>query len=323
MRATMLVNYKFKVDGQVLFDKKQLIPISVDEFTMEFIVDKVGLLTHISVVSRIPVASVPKNNKPQLELQEQILNDSRLKKVKHKIKGLESIFSLWANFRSIDTDVFEINWIIEHEKERDPNNLTTLRSIKEGVSFENLEVFPFDIAARSILICDQGHLVAIANTFLRKGNRSFSDEEYIEAIYYFYLVFETMFGDGKFKGVAVKKAYSNSAELKRLFNQVISEPLQEWVGNDLMDEFLSHPIYKSLDFDKFFGHFVDLRGYLHHHSLKNPNAWDPSKPSKYAIDAAVMAQLAYTAIFKSTYSLLDSEAVKKEFLKQSENTMVE
>ena len=60
--------------------------------------------------------------------------------------------------------------------------------------------------------------------FYRRGILEFQKDNYREAIYYFYFILETIFGEGKCKEAAVIDAFKKSPELQQCVGRAISDP---------------------------------------------------------------------------------------------------
>jgi len=318
----MKVQFKFQILGQIRLDPAGVFPIVHQGRRFEFILDGDRMLNHVRVTASIETPDMPRAIGSNKEIKRYVLEDPLLKDIKNQIRKLEALLSVWGNIRSINTEDFEINWIPENNTERHPLNLTTFQCKRYKHAPYELEYMPYDLIARSVLAIENGKNISTISGFFRKGNWDFENEDYIDAIYDYYLIFETLFANGKFRGAEVKREFSGSMEFRLLFERAFSEPIENWLGDKFHNEFLSHSIYSKKEFSGYIDHFVNTRGKLHHHSLGNPNAWDPNQPGIYGLDAAVMGHLAYAVIFESTFLFLDDPEIVLKY-KQQERNFVE
>jgi hypothetical protein len=61
-------------------------------------------------------------------------------------------------------------------------------------------------------------------------------------------------------------------------------------------------------------HLVELRGFLHHHSIKNKKAWNPSKQSDFKGDALFWQSVCHEAAIKSCTEILYRAEELEKFL---------
>jgi hypothetical protein len=66
---------------------------------------------------------------------------------------------------------------------------------------------PFDLLARSVLAGNAAYEIEMPLSFFRHGLIDLRDRQYIEAIYDFYFVLDTMCAEGTFKARDQKKAF--------------------------------------------------------------------------------------------------------------------
>lgn len=79
---------------------------------------------------------------------------------------------------------------------------------------------------RSVIAAKNGSAISTIGGFLRKGSWDYKNEEYIDAIYDYYLIFETLFANGKFKSIAVKKEFIGSTSFAPLLKKPLVSQLR-------------------------------------------------------------------------------------------------
>jgi hypothetical protein len=83
---------------------------------------------------------------------------------------------------------------------------------------------PFDVLARAIFAADAATDIEIPLNVFRRGMLDVSERNYIEAIYDFYFILETLFGEGKFKSAAVSNAFLDSSQLRSCVERAVADP---------------------------------------------------------------------------------------------------
>ncbi len=132
--------------------------------------------------------------------------------------------------------------------------------------------------------------------FFRRGCRDIEDRQYVDAIYHFYFVLETLFANGKFKMVAVIQEFLSSDELCGAVDLLLADPGPTFTMNKpIMAQFAR--TYQLLGRDKLVEKLVELRGFLHHHTLKHKGIWKPEWQQIYELDALVLQGVAYNVVF--------------------------
>src|SRR5205814_983136 len=94
----------------------------------------------------------------------------------------------------------------------------------EPVHDSEVRSTPFDVLARAIIAADAATDIEVPLNFFRRGMLDVYGRNYIEAIYDFYFILETLFGEGKFKTDAVSAAFLNSSQLRSCVERAIMDP---------------------------------------------------------------------------------------------------
>jgi len=121
--------------------------------------------------------------------------------IKRELRSLQGLLSLFG-LHSIDFDEFkefEVEWLPDNDEEK--ANLDIFSMAKKSVPVPDGQIpqLPFDIFARAVMAADAAADIEVPMNFFRRGMLDLYDGNYIEAIYDFYFILETVFGEGKFK----------------------------------------------------------------------------------------------------------------------------
>lgn len=310
----MKARYRFSVEGLLKLDPKQMLPISDNGFVYEFVLNDLNMVTHIQVT--VPVAEewYPKYYEDSSGRSVLDTTNPALNFIHRNLKGIEALMSIWS-LKSIDKNSYDIKWLPENAEEKQKLLVSSQSFKAEKQNPEDIEPLSYDFVARSVISSWAGAKLSTITGFYRKGTFDIYDGEFIDSIYDFYMILESLYGDGKWRGKDVKRNLKATEELKNAFYEVTNN-LGHYLRPKLLNQYNNHEHYSTGLFEDAIDHFVDLRGSLHHHSEKNPNAWDPNKPENYELDALILFALCGKIIFKKIWLFIDDESVKEQYNKQ-------
>lgn len=123
------------------------------------------------------------------------------------VEGAVAMFGL----KKFDFEHRTTEWIPETDEERDPAGILSFAKRKSS-SREPLPV-AFDMYARALIVADDLAFLEVALNFNRRGRDDISAQRYVEAIYNFYFVLETMFGGGLFKKNQILDKFLNNDQV--------------------------------------------------------------------------------------------------------------
>lgn len=164
------------------------------------------------------------------------------------------------------------------------------------------------LLARSIIAADSATDIEIPLTFFRRGMLDLYNHDYIEAIYDFYFVLETLFADGKFKTAAVLKAFRNSNQLCSSVKRALTDPGPILTGNKRSHEDFKRK-YGRISVDQALEGIVEVRGHLHHHTSKRRDTWHPDDQRHFECDALFLQTVTYNIVFELAEPYLYAEEV--------------
>jgi len=302
----MRCRYRFLVKGRLRLSQNAPIPSS--GWIFEFELDK-GFVKYILVtvplkgpeqwpmIQKDPEPGVKLDIRPQLDLLPFIKRELR------SIQGLLSLFGLL----SIDFDECEVEWLPDTDDEKANLHLFTMGKRREPLPDDQIPALPFDVIARGVIAADAAVDIEVPMNFYRRGILALHDENYIEAIYYFYFILESVFGEGKFKKAAVMDAFKKSPELRKCVERAIYDPGPViTINKKLKAQFDKN--YSMMSAEKVIRKIVELRGELHHHTLKRKN-WHPENQHQFELDAVVLQAIAYNVAFMMAEKYLWDKAV--------------
>jgi hypothetical protein len=208
----------------------------------------------------------------------------------HPLEGFLAVYGL----EQIDLYEADVSWLAESEADKKRLNTTHFR-LKLARSGRPPFRVPFSVVTRSIAALHQNLDWEFPLGFFRKGRRDFLERRYIDAIYDYYFLLETLFGNGKTRNTQVKAEFKKCPTLCSTCGQVIQEGERairnRGSGRRVLDVFCSE--YATKTPEEYLEHVVDLRGFLHHHSSKNKRAWNPIDEAAFELDAILLGEVCF------------------------------
>lgn len=307
----MKCKYRFSVSGNVRIDRHCPVPTFMG--TLNYITDNRGQLQAIEVTVTLKPdqwPSVVEDPRPgvRAHVSPNLLHLPFIQQDLVTLQGLLVLFGL----ESIDTQHPNVEWVPESDEERARLQLMKWTSSTRQLE---LEVVPFDLVARSAIASHHACAHQIPLNFYRRGVKAVAEMSYVDAIYQFYFVLETLFGQGKSRRSQVKGAFRGSASLMRGIDKALGSPPPPGMTEPALALEYNRR-FKGLSPEKLVDHIVDLRGDLHHHSLHDRRGpWHPEEQHVHRVDALMLQNIAMNVVWEIVEDYLYRDAVIGEYLK--------
>lgn len=138
------------------------------------------------------------------------------------------------------------------------------------------------------------------------------EQNYIEAIYDFYFILETLFGDGQYKHDAVARAFLSSDQLRSCVQGALSDPGPVITYDDhIRTQF--EESYRGMTVEEAVERIITLRGHLHHHTAKRRDIWHPEDQRRYEVDARFLQTVTCNVVFAIASRYLWDEGVVRAY----------
>jgi hypothetical protein len=293
----MKCKYTFRLESRSKFPTPLYFTLGVRTYALE---TDDGRLTRLSVtVDNFPDDALPRvTTTPQYSIHFPI--DGHLEFIRMDVRALEGALALWGIHR-IDTERFRTEWIPENPADRAKLTIFTFdRTHNEDVLHSAASI---DLLIRTIVSVDEFRGLEVPLNFNRRGRLAVIQERYIEAIYEFYFFIESLYGNGKFKQNAVIQEFTASNDLNAAIDEALADPDFEFKADPMLStHFQRHYAMKTKP--EIIEHLVDLRGFLHHHSIKNKRSWNPGQQSDYKADALFWESVCHAAAMRYCTDIL-------------------
>lgn len=230
--------------------------------------------------------------------------DPILVELTRDIRTLEGALAI-RGVRRIETREYSITWEPETPDEAAVCPNLTLTRKREDPRLHQSKTANYSDLVRNVISLDEIRHLEIPLQFNRRGRDAMRDDRYIEAIYQFYFFLESSFGNGKFKTSAVIEEFIAAPVLTNAIESARKSPHPEVAANPaLLAEFNSE--YASRTTGELVRLLVELRGFLHHHTARRTDIWNPGDQAAYKGDAyfwsEVCQDIAMTLVHKHSFS---------------------
>ncbi|MHC4559514.1 MAG: hypothetical protein ACYS80_19645 [Planctomycetota bacterium] len=300
----MKVQYKFTIKGNLKPD--HVFPIQVNNQEISFILQE-GKITGILITESASENNLPKLNKAPGA----VFNlDMSGVKVDHLITSLrlaEGLLSVYG-LEEIDFENIDIAWIPESNREKEKLSIGSFSYRIEPPSPQH--TLTFDLIARPIIagLMNNSHEAPLS--FFRQGKNNMRNGHYIEAVYNFYFVLETMYGNGKTKNAAIEKEFLSSLQLKKWIEEAKTDKgFPADLKPNHMKLFREKFVKQSAE--NIIKQIIRTRGFLHHHSKKNPRIWSPDSTKEYHLDAIFLMYIASKSVWEIFHKYVYNHEVMK------------
>ncbi len=258
---------------------------------------KAGIITHVLVTVPLPRRDdwpvIEQDPAPGVKAQIQP-RTPHLPFIQRELRALQGLLAIFG-LHSIELENPEVRWLPESEEERSQLHIFAYKITREPLPDSAVQPLQFDVLARAIIAADAATDIEIPLNFFRRGMLDVDERNYIEAIYDFYFILETLFGEGKFKTDAVSTAFLNSSQLRSCVQRGITDP-GPMIMLDARIRGSFAQTYGKMSVENAIDKMIELRGYLHHHTSKRRGIWNPEDQHLYEIDALFFQTVTYNVI---------------------------
>ncbi len=294
----MKCRYKFAIEGKI--KPTVLHPINVRGLEYDFLTNENGVITHISVttghVDKRSWPIVQESNEAGVKLEINIPSEPHYPFILQELQVIEGLLSIYG-MEKIDYENFHVEWLPNSEDEKNQLAMYNFSTGKNEIEDSSLPPLSFDLLARPIIGAPLGEKSEVTLSFFRKGRIDVKNSRYIEAIYDFYFVMESAYGDGKFKKAQIVQSFMKSKELVSIVKESLQNPC-EIIQREHKLRLQFQEKYAKKSVEQVISEIVELRGFLHHHTAKRKDIWHPEKHKEYEMEAIFLQDVCFKIAFK-------------------------
>jgi hypothetical protein len=236
--------------------------------------------------------------------------DPFLDVVIEEIRAIRAALALWG---VIDIDVDQV--LREFVPDTTEENVAMqVKSIKyERRDREKLPLVPTttDLLIRCVVSREKLAPYEVPLEFHRRGVDDNFREQSVEAIFSFFFVLEYLFGKGQFRTAQLVKNFLASPKLLAGLAEARSQFLGAVRSEDVAKRFRKK--YGDPTDEEVVQTIVELRGKLHHQSIKRIN-WHPALQKEFEMDAHFLGAVCQSVLMAVVLEVLFDENEKKQFL---------
>lgn len=309
----MKCKYTFKITGEIKPALDYKIPLH--GYLYDFILEN-GFITHLCVI--VPnyneecLPTVTNHNEGEVKASIHIPLDPYIWGIQEELRIFQGLMALFG-LKSIEIDNPKIEWIAENEQEKNKLQLFGAGPISYSKSQLPARPLPYNILVGALIAskeANESRRIEIPLNFYRKGTHDIFERRYIEAIYDFYFVLETLYGDGKFKKKDIIEKFKKSKELRSCMQKALDAPDHEIISDRNLSKIYTQK-FAQKSIDEIIPHIVELRGFLHHHTIKNKRIWHPDNHNEYKVEALFLLTVCFNISMEMFCNLAFSEETKK------------
>lgn len=278
----MHVTVKFPVRGNVRVQESWPIRVGFQTFFVER--DDVGRIAFVGITySGVALDQAPRLvNHPEGRIRASILSNDD-----HRFAAEEAIRSwqaLLATFTLIDID-FDSPMQAWKPESHDEEGKIEVTEYKIAPGERYSRPHEFSMFGQAFLAAPRGYQVIEEMTFFIEAERALDAARSVDAFNSFYLFLETRFHLSSSTSKAVQQLLGQAE-----FVAAISTTLAEGIWRSEGSKFRSLESSPT-NVPELVREIVEMRGFLRHHSLKNPKRWDPRRQSEYDKEAVFLAMI--------------------------------
>jgi hypothetical protein len=227
-----------------------------------------------------------------------------------EVRAIRGALALWGVV-DIDVDQPLREFLPETPEETAACQITSIRYQRRDR--EKLPIVPntTDLLIRCIVSRGKLAPYEVPLEFHRRGVDDRYREQYVEAIFNFFFVLEYLFAGGKFRSAQVVENFLASPELLAGLAEARTQFLGAIQSEDLAKRFREK--YGDQSDEEIVQTIVELRGKLHHQSIKRTN-WHPALQKEFEMDADLLGAVCQSVLMAKVLGVLFDRHEKEQFL---------
>lgn len=232
--------------------------------------------------------------------------------VQQEVRAIRGALVFWGVF-DIDVDQPDIEYLPETAVERAELDVLGF-NLKRSPRMELpvMQALP-DMIVRCVLSRAHFAPYELPFEFYRRGGDDCYDSHFVQAIFNFFFVLEYLFGEGKFKATQIETAFCKSADLQA--GTAEAQKILRWSGfRSTRWIKAAEDKYVRRTFVEIVRSIIELRGFLHHQSLKRRRNWNPGMQSEFEPDAQFLKFLCQSVLIKPAIDILFARSAMNEFI---------
>lgn len=219
-------------------------------------------------------------------------------RLKRALSYLKCMFDV-----ELDLEAMDVRYIAENEEEKDKIDIPSMTLGRQRRPL----TLTYDFITRAVIAAEltsgDPDFVATLADFARQ---ELLNRRYIDSFRYSFMLFESLYGGGRFKSDALKDVLSGNEEFRGAIEAVIDEGKVDRLTSDIDRALLA--IFNTPE--TLIGELVEKRGHYFHGNLKKPSAWHPDRQDEAEALASVAMAITQKIAFTFADPLWDKSVVR-------------
>lgn len=160
-------------------------------------------------------------------------------------------------------------------------------------------VLSFELLAGSIICAEKERGPSFEATLVAAAREAMFKQRYIDSFRYSFLLIESLYGDGKFRSLELKRALKNDPGFRTAV-EIGQRTAQGFPKLEVSD---TSKLLADGNVDEIIDHIVDKRGVYFHGNLKRHGAWRPQHQGEAHALAALCAAIVLQVCLEATKAM--------------------
>ncbi|WP_156908852.1 hypothetical protein [Bradyrhizobium murdochi] len=276
-----------------------------------FIERREGFVSHVGVIfEALPIDEAPTFFKASGSIAESRIS-IKGNRIQEAVQGVRAWQSLLATYVIVDVDFDDISQEFKPEGDAERERVHIL-SFNSNRNEPNSKIMhDFSIFGRAFLAVDRGVDLIEPMAFFIEGRKALAADRLIDAYNYCFLFLESRF-KLKHQNRLAAAQLVEKREFCGALESILEDPMLRDVARGAklaLDKWPDDKEAIALE-------IVELRGRLRHHSIGNPNRWNPTEQQKYRAEAVFLAAIC-REIAKPSFDITWEDTYVQEFVEQA------
>lgn len=231
--------------------------------------------------------------------------DTQLPFIKIILNDAASFLQCYYDIRLSFGDV-EVKYEGESSEEE---GRIAVKSMKVGKHEEPI-FLTFDMLTRAVMASEKSGGPRFEAALISAARAAISEQRFIDSFRYSFLLIESLYGEGQFKGAGLKSAFKKNTELRSIIEDAKRDDgwVKDKTPSDTADLLNGNP-----GVDYVIDHLVDKRGFYFHGNVKRKDAWKPEQQEEAKTLAFFAMSIAYMVAHQAAAAMFHDDLATKHF----------
>jgi len=184
-----------------------------------------------------------------------------------------------------------------------------VKSMKVGKHEEPISL-TFDMLTRAVMASEKSGGPRFEVALISAARAAISEQRFIDSFRYSFLLIESLYGEGQFRGAGLKGAFKKNTELRSIIEGVQRD--HDWMKGETPSD-TADLLNGNHGVDHVIDHLVDKRGFYFHGNVKRKDAWKPEQQEEAKTLAFFSMSIAYMVAHQAAAAMFHDDLAAKHF----------